>query len=348
MINLEPINSSSGVALVGAGFTSRHIYDFLVSQNIKVELVCDSNELIWGRRYYKSALLITGLKALRNYPGDVLVVCAGGYHLQRSLTQLGVKNLNYYYNYHSSFQLFSSWQNTLDIKNFKECFGDEHSKLALQAIYNAAVNRDFEDAAHLVTPRPYFGESNFQIEKGERIVELGAYRGYQYEYFDQTELNDLEIFVAVEPNESNNVYLNNPFSRPDLNLMWRKKLKILNCVISSDFGRTILNSNEISARKIVDISDSEGDTQMIPLDSLSSFSPTIICMDIEGDEMEALNSCPNILSEHRTRFAISTYHNDYDLMKLFDFFKSSGRQYKFKFRLHDYGFMDQVLYVEPV
>jgi len=348
MINLKPINSNSGVALVGAGFTSRHIYDLLVTKNIKVDLVCDSNEHIWGREFNNSSIKISRLEALKNYQGEVLVVCAGGLHLHSSLGQLGLKNLNYYYNYYASYSIFNSWRDNFDVTALSDCFEDEHSKLALQAIYKAAVNLEFEDAASLVTPRPYFGEQNFQIKKGERIVELGAYRGYQYRYFDHKELQDLEIFVAVEPNYSNNIYLEKPFSREDFNLDWKNKLKILNCVISSGYGSATLNSNEISARKLVNLSQIDSGIEMIPLDSLSSYNPTIICMDIEGDEMEALNSCPIILNQHKTRFAISSYHNDYDLKRFLDFFISSGRQYKFKFRLHDYGFMDQVLYVEPV
>jgi hypothetical protein len=82
------------------------------------------------------------------------------------------------------------------------------------------------------------------------------------------------------------------------------------------------------------------------LNELNHLEPTLITVDVEGDEIDLLRGGVNLISKFRPRIAISTYHKPDHLELVYRFFKSFSGEKSYEFRLHDYGYMDQVLYIE--
>jgi FkbM family methyltransferase len=85
--------------------------------------------------------------------------------------------------------------------------------------------------------------------------------------------------------------------------------------------------------------------QVVRLDDLfADRHPDYICMDIEGNEMEAIRGAENIIRESKTDLAISVYHDVAHCREIVDFIVA--RSPKFRFFLRNYtGFsMETILY----
>ena len=71
---------------------------------------------------------------------------------------------------------------------------------------------------------------------------------------------------------------------------------------------------------------------------------SMIKMDIEGLELDALKGCKRILSEDAPRLAICVYHRINDIIEIWKFLKKTQPQYKFYLRHHNWGATETVLY----
>ena len=93
-----------------------------------------------------------------------------------------------------------------------------------------------------------------------------------------------------------------------------------------------------------------GDTviQVVAIDEvLSHWAPTLIKLDIEGAEFEAIKGARNTISKYRPSLAVSAYHRPYDLWRLGLLINDLAVDYNFHLRCHAYSSFDTVLYAMP-
>ena len=79
-------------------------------------------------------------------------------------------------------------------------------------------------------------------------------------------------------------------------------------------------------------------------DALPHFRPTLIKMDIEGVEAEALEGARRLIATSGTGLAICLYHHPEDLWKLPLLVRSLGADYRLYLRCHLYSGFELVLY----
>jgi FkbM family methyltransferase len=79
-------------------------------------------------------------------------------------------------------------------------------------------------------------------------------------------------------------------------------------------------------------------------DCLSGYDPTLIKMDIEGSELEALKGCKNMIKSAHPELAISVYHKPDHLWEIPLFIKKIVPEYKCFLRSHGANGYDTVLY----
>ena len=71
---------------------------------------------------------------------------------------------------------------------------------------------------------------------------------------------------------------------------------------------------------------------------------SMIKMDIEGLELDALKGCKRILGEDAPKLAICVYHKMQDIIEIWQYLKTIQPQYKFYLRHHNWGATETVLY----
>jgi FkbM family methyltransferase len=73
-------------------------------------------------------------------------------------------------------------------------------------------------------------------------------------------------------------------------------------------------------------------------------SISIIKMDIEGAEKDALSGAKDIIRQSSPRLAVSAYHKPFDVVELTLYIHELNPEYKFYLRHHTLGIWDTVLY----
>lgn len=85
--------------------------------------------------------------------------------------------------------------------------------------------------------------------------------------------------------------------------------------------------------------------QVVKLDDiLSDFKPTLIKMDIEGEELEALKGATQIIQQSKPKLAIAVYHHPEHLWRIPLYLKSINPKYKFFLRKYESGLFETILY----
>ena len=349
----EPSNFEVPIAIVGAGGTSLAVLDILGEKKKLVTLIVDNDSKLVGRKIEGVNLQVCKIEDLREFDGEILIACAGNEFLRAQLEDLGLDQVNYHYNYLSNRSLFDSWTSNSAIfeEILSELRGGE-SKESLKSIFTSVQSEDFLRAFNCVVPTPFFGSQAFEIQPGERLVDIGSYRGRHLHTLSLADLKSIENVTLIEPDKSNNDFLVSLFSADEAkDALWKSKLQILNAAVkqTAGYGRNIgggisnsISSYEVSNRFPMDYEEVE----VISLNELNHLEPTLITVDVEGDEIDLLHGGVDLISNCRPRIAISTYHKPDHLELVYKFFKKFPGEKSYEFRLHDYGYMDQVLYVQ--
>jgi len=347
----EPIDFLSPIAIVGAGTTSKDFFRSIKNLDVDVRFVVDSNPDLIGLNFDETDLSISPLQSLKFFNGDVLVLCAGNFQLVQSLQALGIRKVNYFYNYSVNKHFYANWRNQFpNLSSLMADLKDSVSVSSLEAIVEAADDGNFLKAFHISDPKPYFSQETITIHQGDVVLDLGTYRGAHLRSLTIQDLIYAEKFICLEPNLANNPYILSLFDDDPVKMdVWRRKLDILNVAIKDKPG-TGYSADLSMANKVVGDSFNFNSTlkkpsiQLVTLDELRHLSPTIVTCDIEGDELNLINGGHAFFSQLEPRVAISTYHHVGHLSEIYEYFKKLHPS-SFQFRLHDYGFMDQVLYV---
>ncbi len=67
-------------------------------------------------------------------------------------------------------------------------------------------------------------------------------------------------------------------------------------------------------------------------------------MDIEGSELRALQGSKMTIQKYMPKLAVSVYHNNEDLLEIYEFIKSLPIDYKIYLRHYNHSATDTILY----
>jgi len=147
--------------------------------------------------------------------------------------------------------------------------------------------------------------------------------------------------VAFEPDKKSHLKLTQ-FAN-------EKALKNITCInAGTGIREEILcfTSNGGAGEMFTDTSNGET-IPIVPLDKYIKFKPSLIKMDIEGFELDALKGAENTIKELKPKLAICLYHKPMDLIEIPLYLKSLVPEYKFSLRQHcPSKLYDVVLYAE--
>lgn len=294
----------------------RNIYAESVARHVKIDGFID--DFTSDNQYLGFPVV-----KLADVPKSALVLnVAGGRPLsaQKKLDQAGLRNLDYF-----SFYKISGF--SLTEMRFNEGFADEFlaNREQYDWIYDLLQDETSRDTfrklvsfrleydlAHLEgftwkEDVQYFEDFLNLAVSGETFIDVGGYNGFTSLEFIKRAPNYNSIHV-FEPEPSN--YQNCLSS-----LNTHKSTQVHNLGLSRKRATLKIDVQGSGSRV------SEDGTVTIKVDKLddvlcASDTPTFIKMDIEGEEINALEGARNIILTHHPRLAISVYHKPGDFWKI--------------------------------
>lgn len=259
---------------------------------------------------------------LTDLPKNALVLnAAGGRPLsaKQRLDEAGLRNLDYF-----AFFKFSGFSLTPMRFNegFEEEFNsnkgnyfwidgllcDENSRYILRKLVSFRLDYDIEhlDGFTWREDVQYFEDFLMLQADGERFIDIGGYNGYTSVEFIRRcpRYDSIHVF---EPEPSN-------YENCRKTLSGYKNIHIHNIGLSRSKGALRLDVQGSASRV------SENGAVRIDVDALDAVLgddvPTFIKMDIEGEEIAAIEGARRIIQTHHPRLAISIYHKPGDFWRI--------------------------------
>ena len=228
-------------------------------------------------------------------------------------------------------------ENSNVIRDIYEELSDSESKQVLEAYLYARYTGDVEVLSSLVHDSQYLYDWKLlDLCKDDVVIDGGAYTGDSILEMKEY-LGELpnRIF-AFEPDKNNVEKIALHFSN--------KELEHINIVAAGLYCRDDIMHFSATGTLGSEISEEAEDTIITQaLDMHSEYgNATVIKMDIEGSELEALQGGTSLLQKNRPNLAICIYHKNEDLVTIYKFLRQFG--YHFYLRQHSASVEETVLY----
>ncbi len=233
---------------------------------------------------------------------------------------------------------------TKEIDSAANLFEDETSRDLYQRLIQFRLTSDYSILPQPDIEHQYFPPDIPAWKTPLRFVDCGAFDGDTLSSLINAGIS-IEAVAAFEPDQDNFQKLtqfirDNHEQLPNTNL-WPGG-------VYSSTTQLRFTASQGEASKIV--SDGDHFVQCISLDdSIPTFAPNLIKMDIEGAEIDALTGAQNIIKAYHPGLAISVYHRPEHLWKIPIHIKQMmPDQYQYYLRAHGFNDFDIVLYAVPV
>lgn len=217
---------------------------------------------------------------------------------------------------------------------------DEKSKDVLIAFLNQRINMQLGYLSKVREGNQYFPKSIFNYNSNEVFVDCGAYDGDTVDQFlealrDQ-KIKNYEAIFAFEPDPKN-------FKALGVKHKSLERIYLINKGVWDDNGTLFFRSGE----EMMSMFSNDGDlsVEVTSIDKiLNGRRASIIKMDIQGAELNALKGAEKTIVKYSPKLAICVYHNKEDLITIPKFIKTLNPEYKLFLKAHENKSAEVVLY----
>ena len=223
-----------------------------------------------------------------------------------------------------------------DLLSALDLFADNHSREIYESCINCHLAREYENALESPNTIQYFVSNTPQNKGTSRFIDCGAYTGDTLKSLISR--NTIQAYCGFEPGlESFKMLTQTADMLPETTLC-----VLFPCGVGryphSAYFNDIAGSGSISQSGTSFI-------QIVSLDgTLKNFYPTMIKMDIEGEEYNALQGAKKTITQSKPDLAICVYHRISDYWMIPLLIHSWNLGYKFYLRAHSSATMETVLY----
>ena len=341
--------------LFGSGFLGRHTLRCLRKSMIEPIAFVDNASHLWGS-------VIDGLpvespsEAFRKHKGSALFVVTL-YNNAKAMKQLEEASVDYLTfaefawekpeslmpHYAIDFP-YSIHRHSSDIRQVFDILADDESKAEFVAQINWRTSLDRSwDIAHKNPELIYFDPEFVRLDGGNVIVDCGAFDGDTIRELVNKEVNFTKL-IAIEPDDDNFLRLQQYLMT--LNSDLKERIEVHKLVVSSESGTVGFDKMGDGKSGINHMGKCE--VEKVSLDSLLACEcPTLIKMDIEGAEYDALLGCRSIINKHHPMLAISLYHTPEDLWRIPLLISKLYHGYNLHIRRYADDCWEQVCYAIP-
>lgn len=225
-----------------------------------------------------------------------------------------------------------------------ELLQDEESRRLYLTLLAYRMTGEHERLPAPSTETQYFDSSLPRWKEPISFIDCGSYTGETicdlYQHYSM-----VYTIVAFEPDQENFKQLaarlrNSPSFRA-------RQIFLYPCGVWSETARLSFAANNGTASALSYQGTSK--VQCMALDdALPFFCPTLIKMDIEGAELQALKGAHGMIEKHRPGLAISVYHTPEHLWEIALLLDSWDLGYRFYLRCYGQASFDTILYAFPV
>lgn len=245
--------------------------------------------------------------------------------------------------YHKMFDSLFIKKNQQKIKSAYALFSDTQSKKLFRNIINYRLTADYQYLLRDRSTYQLFGEQEIlNLNTAEIFLDCGAYDGDTIKMFIDTVKGKYKHIYGFEPDKKNYYLMTKQFIK-NINI------DLINKAIYSKNDFLFFEASGKYDSKIAEVNNDIGNNLKIHSISIDDYFknktvPTLIKMDIEGAEIEALKGAKNTILKHKPKLAISIYHKYDDLWKIILLIHSLNSNYKFYLRHFSIEMDDLVIY----
>lgn len=218
---------------------------------------------------------------------------------------------------------------------------DEKSKEVLLAYINQRISGKYGYLKAVKSNNQYYDDIVPLYEKNV-FVDCGAYDGdtaIGFAEFCKKRNKSFQKIVSFEMDETNIANYKANVQLPNIELIekgvWSHNTTLFFNDETADTSREIVTTGTVAVS--VDSIDNVMQGQPV----------TMIKMDIEGSEMEALKGASMTISQYHPVLAICIYHRPEDLYEIYELIHSIYSEYKFYIRAYEEYSTELVLYAIP-
>lgn len=209
--------------------------------------------------------------------------------------------------------------------------------------YYLTLDKSLIDAIRS-TKSIYFDSEVLMLSGDEVFADAGAYIGDTLNQFLRITGGLFRSYEAFEPDPGNCAKLQQAAAA------YPQRVHVRQAAVTSRSGQARFRTTSGVDAKIVGDDDLSG--EFVPVVSLDDYfygqpPPTLIKMDIEGSEAEALRGATNLIKHHQPILAVSIYHYASDLWSIPRLIHELNPHYRLMIRHYTREIDDTVCYALP-
>lgn len=228
--------------------------------------------------------------------------------------------------------------NILEYETAYQLFADELSQTTFENILNYRMSFNTELLTEIQRPcdLQYFEPDIYAITSKDSFVDCGAFNGDTLLKTMSLVNNKIAAYYAFEPDSFN-------YSRLQVAAEQFDGMNLYNAGVAKENGTLFFEQNCNSYSRVV---ESDGVAiEVLSLDEiLADRTVTMIKMDIEGAEYDALLGARTLIQSQKPVLAISVYHTFFDIVRLPLLIDSFGVPYRYYLRHYTNQAIETVLY----
>lgn len=332
------------IIIFASGSVGRSYYRTLVKHGVEISCFADNSEKKIGCDINidgKSMKVISFRDILNYYPNAYIVVASricraeimeqfinAGYDKQNLITvEFGINDYNIREHIVSNYEMYKKSYALLNDDQSRNVFINKLN--FLNTGEDEFIERMRSDGVM------YFDSEMMRLSECEAIIDGGGFTGDTFKEFINI-AKTFERYYLCEPDPDNIcVAENNLFAYETISYvpmgLWSKK-DILK------FSAAESGASSINSRGNISI-------KVISIDELTEGKPvSLIKMDIEGAEIEALKGAAETIRQHKPKLAICVYHKLNDIFEIPLFIKELNPEYKIYLRHYSVGMVDTICY----
>jgi len=352
---------AKSLVLYGAGNLGRMVLRGLRRNGLDAMAFADANPTLRGQKI-EGIPVFSPEDAVRHYGGSAaFIVCvwhpdprSGVQNILDRLAAMGAARVlpfvYLFWKHADSFLAYYFWQlpskylaQQAAIRHAYETFDEEASRVQFIADLELRIRGLFRGRPLPLTDKQYFPRELFRLSPTECFVDCGAYDGDTIKEFAAESDGNFRRIIAFEADPGNFSRLSDYVAtQPDL----RDRVAIHQAAVARTAGKLRFAATASSNATV----SSSGDTVVncVALDEvLGNAGPTMIKMDIEGSELDALGGAACIIASHQPLLAICLYHRPEHLWEIPVWLKSAEPEARLYVRRYAVDGWESVCYAVP-